>query len=263
MFSMDILKEVHNFCVANDIRYSLAFGTLLGAIRHKGFIPWDDDVDIMMLRPDYEKFCRTFRAEGFEVVSRQTRKDCLISFARVCDTRKTSVKTLMPWIRNQGNLGLWVDIFPIDSVQDDYESFHRFFQDLKVYHERAMRGRRALRPFTSEKPLNYNLNTLKKKVFSLFKRGIDYNLDVKEKMIATIPYGSTNHLSQLAFVGEEVYFDTSSMESFHLTPFEDCQFYIIDGYDQFLKSRYHDYMQLPPENERVPQQNYIHFYWNE
>ena len=119
LFTLEILKVTHNFCVENNIKYSLSYGTLIGAVRHKGFIPWDDDVDIMMLRPDYDRFCQTFQAPGYQVVSRQTRKDCLISFARVCDIRETDVTSMEPWIRRQGNLGLWIDIFPIDSVTDD------------------------------------------------------------------------------------------------------------------------------------------------
>ena len=59
--SLELLKEVHEFCVENDVKYTLFSGTLIGAIRHHGFIPWDDDLDIAMPRPDYEKFIHSFK----------------------------------------------------------------------------------------------------------------------------------------------------------------------------------------------------------
>ena len=261
--SLEILKVVHHFCVENDIKYSLAYGTLIGAIRHKGFIPWDDDLDIMMTRPDYEKFCNTFKADGFEVISRENRKDCLLSFARVCDTRKTAIKTMEPWIRNLGNLGVWIDIFPIDSVPDDFDSFHKLFVVIKDLYDKEIKKRKALRPFTKERPLNYNINTLKKKFFSLFSKKPEDLIDKKDNMVKAIPFGSTHHMSQTACLDQEIHFDADIMDGYHLETFEDSKFYVIDKYDEFLRIAYGNYMELPPEDQRKPQQNYIFFYWKD
>lgn len=70
--SLEILKDVADFCEKNGIRYSLGYGTLLGAVRHKGFIPWDDDVDLMMLREDYEKFRTIYKSDKYTFLTAGT-----------------------------------------------------------------------------------------------------------------------------------------------------------------------------------------------
>ena len=69
--SLKIMKDIHDFCVKNNISYSLYGGSAIGAIRHKGFIPWDDDLDIAMPRPDYDRFIKTYRSEkGYKALAR-------------------------------------------------------------------------------------------------------------------------------------------------------------------------------------------------
>ena len=90
---MKILKDVHAFCKANGIRYSMAYGTLLGAVRHKGFIPWDDDIDIVMPRADYDRFCREYKSDRYELFCSARQPDAYVAYARVADMRETESRT--------------------------------------------------------------------------------------------------------------------------------------------------------------------------
>lgn len=261
--SLNILKNVHRFCVEHDITYTVSYGTMIGAVRHKGFIPWDDDVDIFMSRPDYDRFCSTYSDDRYVLVNKDKRSDCLIAFSRVCDTKQTCIKSQMPWIRSQKDLGVWIDIFPLDAVSDDSASFEKTYTELKRLYELSGRRRKALRDFSKEKPLSYNLNTIKKRVLAFFKRRPEYYIDRITEISGSFSYGSTSYVAQLACPGIMARYDIKDVESVHLTDFEDTQLYIADGFDRMMRTVYGDYMKLPPENERVPQQDYIHFYWKE
>ena len=118
---LDILKDIHNFCQQNGIKYTLQGGTLLGAIRHKGFIPWDDDIDIAMPREDYDRFIRTYTSKkGYKLFSRELapmRKSVFLAFSRVCEMQKTFVDCrMLPWTSEE--TGVWVDVFPLDGIED-------------------------------------------------------------------------------------------------------------------------------------------------
>ena len=116
---LEILKDVDAFCRTNEINYSLAYGSLLGAVRHKGFIPWDDDLDIVMPRKDYERFCREYRSGNFRLICQDNTPDCFIPFARVTDFTRTESRTYAPWMGSMQNPGVWIDVFPLDYAPDD------------------------------------------------------------------------------------------------------------------------------------------------
>ena len=125
--SLDILKDIHNFCVEKNIKYTLFAGTLIGAIRHHGFIPWDDDLDIAFTRPEYEKFVKSYESKnGYQLFARERQeKDIYISFARVCEMKKTLVDdSYFPWTKHR--TGIWVDVFPLDGADADFERAKEF-----------------------------------------------------------------------------------------------------------------------------------------
>ena len=110
-----ILKEIDAICTAHSVRYSLQYGTLLGAVRHQGFIPWDDDVDICMPREDYERFVSIVKS-GLETptwleILDSSRDDYYLPFAKVIDNR-----TIAKMGSSESEYGIWVDVFPVDYV---------------------------------------------------------------------------------------------------------------------------------------------------
>ena len=127
--SLSILVDVHNFCVKNNIKYSIDYGTLIGALRHKGFIPWDDDVDIVMPRPDYERFCNSFNSNNYQLIYYGNDSTAFAAFARVVDCNKTHYETERPWTKQES--GVWIDIFPIDAVEADSKIYAKRYKKLK------------------------------------------------------------------------------------------------------------------------------------
>ena len=126
------------FCTKNDIKYYAAYGTLIGAVRHKGLIPWDDDVDVYMLREDYDKFC-SFRGHvdsHYDIMDINDENYWLLSLAKFVDTNTTlwELKEL-PLI-----LGVYIDVFPLDEIESDTNL--ELKHDYDKYSDLILRGMR-------------------------------------------------------------------------------------------------------------------------
>ena len=121
--ALEIMKDVDRFCRDNNIPYSLACGTLLGAVRHKGFIPWDDDVDLFMLREDYDRFISSYKSDKYNLIA--------LGYAKVVDPT-TSVKD----DSTSFNYGVFVDIFPLDHVPEDMTAQKEHIHKLMSTHNR-------------------------------------------------------------------------------------------------------------------------------
>ena len=259
--SLLILKEVDSFCEKNNIKYSLGFGTLLGAIRHKGFIPWDDDVDIMMTRPEYDIFIHSFQCDGLVCIAPEL-GNSLLPFGRIVDLEKTRSRSNWKWTHNERKLGLWIDVFPIDGVPDNMEEFAsnvKELQDLMRINQKIREGRRLI---SSSLPFRKNLSRIKKQLLFSW-RSTDAVLNNMMAIINKTPYGTTGYAGLMVFpvYGQRNRTRIEVFESYAKAPFEEHSFSIIKGYDVFLRDIYNDYMIPPPEDKRIPKHKAHKFYW--
>ena len=256
-----ILKEVDAFCKKNDIRYSLGFGTLLGAIRHRGYIPWDDDVDIIMTRPEYEKFIHSFNCPGLLCMAPEL-GNSFLTFARVVDLEKTRSKSNWRWTHNEWKYGLWIDVFPIDGVPNDMEDFTSTINDLQELMRVNQKIREGRRPISFSLPFRKNLSRRKKQLLFSWKSTVTVMNDMMT-IITQNPYGTTDYAGLMVYpvYGLRNRTRTELFESYTSTTFEGESLSIIQGYDEHLRDIYGDYMVPPPEDKRTPKHKAHKFYW--
>lgn len=246
--SLDTLLFVDDFCRNNGIRYYLAYGTLIGAVRHNGFIPWDDDVDLHIPRPDYERLVRTFYDPNgvYKLVTPNTDKDYILPFAKVQNTKTARVI----WDKIVDHQGIGIDLFPLDGIPDDLSSAEKAF---KKQNNKWLKVTNRLERFRFTKP-NGIVSRLKN-----FAGNMAYISGYSSKSIIKMSqsplktdYDSAN------WVGTVVGIHSGKFRPFHKEWFDACEVeyegYMLiapKGYDKILSSIYGDYMQLPPENNRV------------
>lgn len=249
--SLDLLVEFDSFCRANSLKYSLAYGTLIGAVRHKGFIPWDDDVDVVMPRPDYERLCKLYKeSEGFKLFYPGDGQ-CMLSYARLCDMSRTVVDSKAPWILEQA--GVWIDIFPIDAAPDSAKATECCYKRMQKRYRRLLRTRKHIGCHGLEKILYPCACEETARL-----RALRYDNHSKK-----LPYGSTKRLFNWAAPLWKTAVSYSSDILDEMTEVEFCghSFLAVKDWNQALSNQYGDYMQLPPVEQRVSTHKAHTYYW--
>ena len=256
---MQILLDVSEFCEKHSLTCFLAYGTLIGAVRHKGFIPWDDDVDVYMTRPDYERFLELFcgdaKPERLEVIHpyHELSKH---AFTKIIDT--TTVKLEDGYSYPHGYLGVDIDVFVLDGQPDDDAEFERWYKKLnRLYLLDYLSSR------SGEGSFKRKLAHLGIKLLNIFLplRKIREKTDA---LHAKYPYGSTKYAGSITGLcnnrGDRA--PTECFEDSEWCEFEGHKLRMPKGYHEIMTRLYGDYMQLPPEEQRVAPHT-VKAFWKE
>ncbi len=245
----DILIEFDRICKKHNLKYILTAGTLLGCVRHNGFIPWDDDVDVAMPREDYNKFIEIYEKEldtdkyYFQSLETDDKYGLPLSKLR----RKGTIfkEQTNPYPKEEQ--GVWIDIFPMDKISEN--KIISFLTYCKVFYYKTIIAHKQHFTFASKgikkiifsiikfNSLFYSIDYAKKRYFSIL------NKENKKKTNNIINYGGAYLLKEIT--------PRDIIDDIITHPFEGKQFNIPKDYDSYLTRLYGDYMKLPPEEKRA------------
>jgi len=261
-----ILKHIDDFCQLHKINYFLSDGTLLGAIRHNGFIPWDDDADISMPRPDYDRFIREYTDTKKYKLYAPERKNSFLNYARLCEMEDTYFGQKIVWTFDKPGIG--IDIFPYDGCPDKPEHFKRFAEPLVACRDKIINLREKMKYRGFRKELwglikdiihfgKYQIDRfyISRKIKHLLQ--MDQNLRTKYK------YEDNDFCSHvLGYTGpDKKLWKREWFEEVEYRAFCDTKLPVPIGYDERLRAEYGDYMALPPESMRYNHSTCQSMYW--
>lgn len=253
-----VLEYFKFVCEKYGIFYSLSFGTVLGAVRHNGFIPWDDDIDVCVMRQDYTKLIDAFNRENnqqFKVVCTEIDPNYSLPHMKVIDTRTILYQEGR---RNNYQLGIWIDVFALDNVPDDLDERRKYIQKLEKYQD--------IWTLLEYKSNNEHLKIksypreILKKLRAIVHRYDSYKwarkLEKLSKKYQNVKTKEVGVLSFFPYDRNKSIFDRDFILKTTPHLFEHSEFPIPSDYDTYLTKVYGNYMELPPVEKRVTHHNY-------
>lgn len=243
---LNVLVKIDAICRDNEINYFLVSGTLLGAVRHNGFIPWDDDIDIGMLRQDYNSLARIIQQGdyGLNFIRIEEHSDCIYPYGKICD-----INTIMAEknFRPVGGYGAFVDVFPLDYLPNDRRTREKLInKSFGVFQLLTHSARTGYERDASR------ITNVKRMVAFYISRLINTARLIRKINAELISMNETK-TEYLGFVLDKmVYYAEDFMETSEVH-FEGYKFLAPKNFDRVLKMEYGDYMKLPPENQRKPE----------
>lgn len=243
---VEILDVFHEVCMRNGLRYSLAYGTLIGAVRHKGFIPWDDDIDVLMPREDYEKLLHVWDVDpnrGFILQEPYTSPDLVVNFGKI---RKDHTAFIHAEFEREKKYhkGVFIDIFPLDRVAPGKftQRLQRLFCLLVMLYNRGYTSGTGGFSELIEKMLLIMVpkNFYRKMQRWAEKNATRWNNDKNLEWFGFQTVGDMKH-----HYAPDIFDGLIELE------FEGKNYLAFKDYDQVLRDEFGDYMQLPPKEEQT------------
>lgn len=247
-----ILSDFIKICDENNLKYYAAWGTALGAIRHKGFIPWDDDIDIVMFKEDHDKF--------LEIIKNNEKYD-FFTMENTCGYYKVFGKLSLKgtvfhdfWYENADFImGINIDILIIDFVPKS-SLFKKIYLKKRYVHRKLSWLLEVLNSDMYVSKNKEKIGRFIKKIFSLI--GINQKFLLKHHNSL---FNTKNDSVEVCEVNDRVIFPKYLFESIKKVPFENIEINVPEDYDNYLKIMYGDYMKIPPIEERFNHGGEIEF----
>lgn len=244
---LEILTAFDRFCTENNFRYSLYAGTALGAVRHKGFIPWDDDIDVVMTRGEYNRLIEKIRTnpiKGYTLDSPELNPFCVISHAKLMKNGTLLISS--DWeCSDAGNHGIWIDIFPLDKITEKTRKHIYRIGKKIIFLTRARGGnkndgciKKATRALARCVPKDTARRKLSGYLHELAVNDLETKKDYQWTVLAA------------AYTFKYVY-SAEMPEKLRRTAFSGHMFLITESYDSMLHQLYGDYTTLPPIEEQI------------
>ena len=247
---IEILDDVVAFCKQHNLRYYLAYGTLLGAVRHGGYIPWDDDIDIHIPRPDYEKFLELYNSANSinQVVSHELEQSYRVPFAKVY--RKGTI--VKEFHFKPDVFGVYIDIFPIDGLKDERQAHQcgeiRRYMHVKnsIFTDKMTLARKIRLAITKIILLPVTLHKLQERI---------------RKTATQRSYEESNlSFSSYSRLAAREIFPRAIFDGYKPVTFEGKEYRAPIDCDCYLKALYGNYMELPPKEKQISTHNSQAYY---
>jgi len=246
---LEILRHFDSYCKENGIQYFLSNGTLLGAVKYKGFIPWDDDIDVVMFREDYEKFVNMYTDSKYILYETRRKRAYRYPFAKLSESSTLLCETD---VNNGIELGINMDIFPLDYINLDIEKAKKLSLWLHRVSMLLIYAKRKIK-YNHTKRFLENIVDIFVGILSKFIRPEAYIKYIQKKAKKYESDSSAKYVASLCwsvYKGKEVMPIEVFSETVDVT-FEGNRYPAPIGYDKYLRSLYGDYEKDPPKEKQV------------